>query len=246
MAVDVPSRAQILRGVMAELERLANHLGTLAGLGGGYNGGRLGYHREQLCRAAHIAFGHRLMMDCIVPGGLAADMAATGPAALAAALDALAAEWPSLPDPPPPALSASAAIAWAAGGPVARALGLPGDARHQPGYPPYAGQPTGAGRHAEAAASLAMLRGWLASLPGGPVNTVLPTTAGEGLAVAEGPRGPVWHWMRLDGGLIAAAFAADPSWRHWAWFEQEAAGRDVADIPPLLRWFGNGVSGADL
>ncbi len=39
---------------------------------------------------ADIAFGHRLMMDCVVPGGIAADVAPGGPDAVLGALADLA------------------------------------------------------------------------------------------------------------------------------------------------------------
>ena len=43
-----------------------------------------------------VAFGHRLMMDCVLPGGVAADIVPGGPEAIGRALSALAAELPDL------------------------------------------------------------------------------------------------------------------------------------------------------
>ncbi len=204
--VSLPPRAIALRALMLELERIANHLATLAGVGGSA-GGRFGLHREVLARAAAVAFGHRLMMDCVVPGGLATDIAAAGPAAITAALDGWDAEWPSL---------AGAALA---DSPVAAA---------------------------ELPASAGQVRAALASLPGGPVTAVMTPAAGEGLGTAASHRGPVWHWLRLDGGLIAAAFAADPAWHNWPGLERAAAGADVATLPDLLRRSRTAASPVDL
>jgi Ni,Fe-hydrogenase III small subunit len=148
-----PPRAAALRAVMAEMERIANHLGDLGAIGtaAGLATGpaRLGYHREMLLRAAAIAFGHRLMMDVVVPGGIAADIAPGGAEAIHRALAALADALPALTRLPDAVagqggrlagigpVAARHAVAFAAGGPVARAAGLDGDARRWPGYAPY-------------------------------------------------------------------------------------------------------------
>ncbi|MGZ8364379.1 MAG: hydrogenase large subunit, partial [Caulobacteraceae bacterium] len=83
----VPERAQWLRGVMAELERLANHLGDIGAIANDAAFAILHAHtgvlREQVLRASHTAFGHRLMMDRIVPGGVVSDLAGDGRAAIA-------------------------------------------------------------------------------------------------------------------------------------------------------------------
>ena len=63
---------------MSERERIANHLGDIGAICndvgfafGFYQFARL---REAWQRASHEAFGHRLMMDRIVPGGVAVDL----------------------------------------------------------------------------------------------------------------------------------------------------------------------------
>jgi hypothetical protein len=89
-----PSRAAALRIVMMEVERIAAHLdnlaevGRLAGAPAVRN--RCGVLRENLLRASDIAFGHRLMMDCVIPGGVAADITADGPLAILHALGTVA------------------------------------------------------------------------------------------------------------------------------------------------------------
>ena len=73
----VPARARWLRALMLERERIANHLGDLGALG---NDAALAFAlaqfsrlREDWQRASKQAFGHRLMMDGVVPGGVAVD-----------------------------------------------------------------------------------------------------------------------------------------------------------------------------
>ena len=73
-----PPRAQWLRALCLERERLANHLGDLGALGNdaGFAFGLAQFSRlrEDVLRANQAAFGHRLLMDVVVPGGVARDL----------------------------------------------------------------------------------------------------------------------------------------------------------------------------
>ena len=75
----VPARAIWLRALCLERERLANHLGDLGALGndGGFAMGLAQFSRvrENVLRTNAVAFGHRLLMDVVVPGGVARDLA---------------------------------------------------------------------------------------------------------------------------------------------------------------------------
>ena len=94
--VAVPARAAWLRALLLELERIANHLGDLGYLGndGGFAFGLSQFSRlkEDVLRANQAAFGHRMMMDFVVAGGVARDVPAQSLRALAAQADALEAE----------------------------------------------------------------------------------------------------------------------------------------------------------
>jgi Ni,Fe-hydrogenase III large subunit len=74
----VPERAAWLRALMLERERVANHLGDLGALGNdaafSFGLAQFSRLREDWLRAANTVFGHRLMMDCIVPGGVRSDI----------------------------------------------------------------------------------------------------------------------------------------------------------------------------
>src|SRR5262245_10211771 len=91
-AVDaaVPPRAVYLRALMAELERLANHFGDIGAICNDASFAVIHAHcgilRERTLRAADVGFGHRLMMDRVVPGGTAVDLSAHGSAAITALL----------------------------------------------------------------------------------------------------------------------------------------------------------------
>lgn len=272
---EAPPLAVALRAVMAELERIANHLGDCGALANdaafAVLPARFGWHREAMLQAAAMAFGHRLMMDAVIPGGIAADIAPGGADGIVRALAALEAELPALlrvyedysslvdrmvtTGIVAPALAAQ----FAAGGYVGRASGREFDTRKTPGYAPYdtldfsvplllAGDVDARFRIrvAEIGESTLILRTLLAALPGGPVSVTLPMTSGEGLGWAEGFRGDIWHWLRLDGGQIAQVFMRDPSWLQWPLLESAVRGNIVADFPLCNKSFNCSYSGVDL
>ena len=74
----VPDRAVWLRALLAELERLANHLGDIGAICNDASFTLMHAHcsvlRESVLRASDTAFGHRLMRDIIVPGGVTRDL----------------------------------------------------------------------------------------------------------------------------------------------------------------------------
>ena len=275
MAVAVPPRALALRGVMAELERLHNHLNDWGFICNdaafAWPHARCGLLREGVLRAAMAAFGHRLMMDQVVPGGVAEDLRPGGAEAIRAALAAVAAELPvlaavyeshaSLQDRVvgTGVVSPALAAGFAAGGPVGRASGRGFDARRVPGYAPYAAPPVvpvltrgdvdarARLRLAEIGESLRLLDGLLEALPSGPLAVPLPVRGGEGLGLVEGFRGECLHWVALDdGGLLRAVFPRDPSWLQWPLLEAAIEGNIVADFPLCNKSFNCSYSGVDL
>jgi Ni,Fe-hydrogenase III large subunit len=275
-ASPVPPRAQMLRAVMLELERVANHLHDLGALvnDAGFpfpqvDSGRL---REGLLRAQASAFGHRLMMDRVIPGGLSADLAPGGETGLEAALAAIEAGLPglvaiiedhaSLQDRliGTGFLAPALAARFAAGGFVGRASGRAFDARLAFPRPPYDLLPPRIALHqdgdvaarlairlAELPESIRLLRQLLASLVAGPIYAPLRPGGGEGVALVEGFRGEILTWMALDdGGLIRAVFPRDPSWLQWPLLEAAVEGNIVADFPLCNKSFNCSYSGVDL
>jgi Ni,Fe-hydrogenase III large subunit len=272
-----PPRATALRAVMAELERLANHLGDIGAISNdaafALMLARTSCLREGVLRAAATAFGHRLMMDRVVPGGVAADITGEGIAAIRAAIAAVRAELPELVllyDGRPsladrmvgtgttdPAL----ARAYGAGGYVGRAAGRRFDARLMPGYAPYAALELAVPvrregdvdarvriRIEEVAQSLQLVDRLLLDLPAGPCRRELPEAgAAEGMALVEGFRGDVLVWVRLAAdGRIARCHARDPSWFQWPLLEAAIEGNILADFPLCNKSFNCSYSGVDL
>src|SRR5215470_4415354 len=151
--VAAPPRAAWLRALMAELERLANHFGDIGAICNDATFPVLQQSlmvlRERVLRAAAAAFGHRLMMDRVVPGGVTVDIDAVQGAALAQLAARLRPDFarlmrvydglPSLLDRMVgTGITRSTLIhRFGAGGYVGRAAGRSFDARVNPGYPPY-------------------------------------------------------------------------------------------------------------
>ena len=73
-----PPRAVLLRGIMAELERLSHHINDVGAICNDASvltiHARCTLQREDVLAVADACFGHRLMMDRVVPGGVAADL----------------------------------------------------------------------------------------------------------------------------------------------------------------------------
>ena len=148
-----PPRALYLRALMAELERLANHLGDVGAICNDAAFAMLniqfGILRERVLRIADLCFGHRLMMDRVIPGGVAVDLSEGGAVAIEALRAEIAARLPFLTDLYDRTASLQdrtvgtgrqkpeLARGFGAGGVVGRAAGQDVDARRDTPYAPY-------------------------------------------------------------------------------------------------------------
>ena len=278
LQADVPPRARWLRALMAELERLANHFGDIGAICNDAAFSLLHAHctvlREQVLRAADLCFGHRLMRDIIVPGGVTRDLDGAGASAISALVAEARRRFPhlvnlydntaSLQDRTVGTgiLKREHARRFGAGGYVGRASGRSFDARRAPGYSPYDELdykvPTlDAGdvdarvwiRIHEVEQSLGLVEQILARLPAGSVHEALapPHSSHEGAALVEGFRGDILAWLRVDaGGRIERCRLRDPSWFQWPLLEAAIEGNIVADFPLCNKSFNCSYSGHDL
>jgi Ni,Fe-hydrogenase III large subunit len=277
MQVMVPPRAAYLRALMAELERLANHFGDIGAICNDASfslmHAQCGILRERTLRAADACFGHRLMMDTIVPGGVSCDLAPEGAAQVEGLLAEIRRVFPrlielydntaSLQDRTVTTgiLKPELAHQFGAGGYVGRASGRAFDARRVFGYAPYDGLSfevpvLDAGdvnarvwiRIREVEQSLSLVDQILAALPKGALKA--PTgksKACEGLGIAEAFRGDVLVWLKLDSkGRVARCHLRDASWFQWPLLEAAIEGNIVADFPLCNKSFNCSYSGHDL
>ncbi|MGE3284185.1 MAG: NADH-quinone oxidoreductase subunit C [Alphaproteobacteria bacterium] len=271
-----PARAVWLRAVMAELERIANHLGDIGAICNDAAFSLMHAHcgvlRERVLREAGAAFGHRLMMDRVIPGGVAADLDTAGLAALHRLIVAIRREFATLVSlfeetntlqdrtVGTGILSPDLARRFAAGGYVGRASDRDFDARKTPGYPPYDILPFTVPvlfegdvnarvwvRIREVEQSLDLLDQLLGQLPAGPLHAPLAGRTGEGVALVEGFRGDIFCWVRLDAsGRIEHCRLRDPSWFQWPLLEAVIEDNIVADFPLCNKSFNCSYSGHDL
>jgi Ni,Fe-hydrogenase III large subunit len=232
-----------------------------------------GILRERVLRASDAAFGHRLMMDIIVPGGVSRDIAPGGVEQIRALLAEIRKVFPRLVELYDNTASlqdrtvtsgivrCDYARQFGAGGYVGRASARGFDARKNLAYAPYdqlafevpvleAGDVNARVwiRIREVEESLKLIEQILDRLPGGGIGTdVKASAAGEGLALVEAFRGDVLVWLRLaTDGRVARCHLRDASWFQWPLLEAAIEGNIVADFPLCNKSFNCSYSGVDI
>lgn len=278
LGIEAPPRAVMLRALMAELERVANHLGDFGAICNDAAFALMLAHcavlREQVLRAAETSFGHRMMRDRIVPGGVAVDLEPAGAAAIASLVKGIRAKLPALIDlydntaslqdrtVGTGMLKPELAREFGAGGYVGRASGRSFDARRDLAYAPYdrlafevpvmqEGDVNARVwlRIKEIEQSLSLIDQVLELMPQGPlrVETPPPGMPVEAAAMVEGFRGDVLVWLRIGAnGLVERCHPRDPSWFQWPLLEAVIEGNIVADFPLCNKSFNCSYSGHDL
>jgi Ni,Fe-hydrogenase III large subunit/Ni,Fe-hydrogenase III component G len=279
LGIEAPERALWLRALMAELERIANHFGDIGAICNDATFTLIHAHcgvlREETLRAAHACFGHRLMMDRIVPGGIAQDIAPEGAAAITRLLRLVRRRFPELIAVYDGAASLQDRTVttgivkpelvrrFGAGGHVGRASGRAFDSRKLPGYAPYDKLrfevPV---RHdgdvnarvwirvREIEQSVALIEQIADGLPAGSIAVAPPAILvgdAEGAAMVEAFRGDALVWLRLDPETrIRRCHLRDASWFQWPLLEAAIEGNIVADFPLCNKSFNCSYSGQDL
>jgi Ni,Fe-hydrogenase III large subunit len=276
--IEVPARAIVLRAILAERERVANHLWDIAAIcndvGFSFAYYQFGRLRELWLREHQRLFGHRLLMDQVIPGGVRTDLDEAH--ALRAAeqcrwlhrelegLLPILEENPSLEDRLVGTGVLRPEIAADLGtlGFVGRASGQRFDVRHAAPYPPYTWRRVEvpvleAGdvaarlrvRSQELRVALDLLNEWLRQLPAGPVSAPWesPPAGSEGLGIVEGWRGEILAYMRFgEVGRVSRYFPRDPSWLNWPALEKLIQDNIVPDFPVCNKSVNASYSGHDL
>jgi len=274
----VPDRASWLRALMLERERIANHLGDLGALGNdaalAFGLAQFSRLREDWLRLSLEAFGHRLLMDCVVPGGVAAEPEAKAMDRMRLQCDAVESEVRALlaiyeehaglqdrfmtTGRVTPELAAELGLTGLAG----RASGQTADLRRDHPWPPYgalevriATRQEGdvaarvAVRFDEIFESLRLVRALCARLPRGAARAelALPASAAFGAGWVEGWRGEVFVALELGADAsLRRCHCHDPSWQNWPVLEHAVIGNIVPDFPLINKSFNLSYSGQDL
>jgi Ni,Fe-hydrogenase III large subunit len=274
--IEPPARAVALRGIALELERVANHLGDLGYLGndvalsfGFFQFWRL---KELLLRIHGEVFGHRYLMDFVVPGGVAQNIEELDGllkvlAYIKAEVEVLRGIYDEhagaqdrfimagqiLPD-----LAARLNLT----GPAARASGQALDLRVDLPMPPYetlsvrkAGHQRGdvaarvAVRFEELAESVRLIEELVERLPPGDIQAPWKAlqAGSRGCGWIEGWRGEVFVALEAGAdGRLQRVHAHDPSWQNWPALERAVLGNIVPDFPLINKSFNLSYSGHDL
>ncbi|MEK6791453.1 MAG: NADH-quinone oxidoreductase subunit C [Deltaproteobacteria bacterium] len=272
----IPPRAAWIRAVLLELERLVNHISDIGAICNDAAFTFMLYQtailRERILKMNLTLFGHRLMMDCVIPGGVSVDI--TAALAILSELDFTSREFerliviyegnPSLEDRLYGAGVLSPSIASELGvvGFVARASGAALDARLQMPFAPYdtivpdAPLLTSGDVHArawvrvlEVRESIRLIREFLRGLPHGPlsIDCRTPLSGASGFSTVEGWRGEIVYWLQAGhDGTINRCMVRDPSSVNWVALEHAVKGNIVPDFPLCNKSFNQSYSGNDL
>jgi formate hydrogenlyase subunit 5 len=270
----VPRRALMLRSLLAELERLYNHLHYLGYLAHtttlkvGEAEGKLLEERAKQINARLT--GSRFLRSLLIPGGLRRDLDPNP--WLSAALEDLRKEIATYVRMLESTnshldrllttgeLSPKVAFDQGATGPIERASGIDRDLRRDHPYAAYGELPfrvptKSAGdaharaqvRIAEIEESIALIQRILTLLPDGPIRVdCVPSPKSEGLGWAESPRGGLLYAVHFDAaGKIARVKIKSPSFSNWRVFPFTVHDSNMMDYAINEASFGLTVAGCD-
>jgi Ni,Fe-hydrogenase III large subunit/Ni,Fe-hydrogenase III component G len=276
--VTPPSRALWLRALLLERERVGQHLWDLGFLGNdaglAFGLAQFSCLREDTLRANAALFGHRYLMDTIVPGGVARDLDAEGIARIrgeiatleksVALLKGIYDEHAGLQDRfiacgrVKPDLADRMGLTGLAG----RASGVAWDLRAQFPPVPYDELEVRMATHRngdvaaratvrfeEIAESLRLIGLILRGLPGREIIAPVPDAPENafGIGWVEGWRGEVLIALETGAGnRIRRLHPHDPSWQNWPLLERAVLGNIVPDFPLINKSFNLSYSGHDL
>jgi Ni,Fe-hydrogenase III large subunit len=273
-ACDVPVRARALRVLLAELERLYNHLHYLGylchttTLKVGEAQGKLLEEKSKQLNARLT--GSRFLRSVLSPGGLRRDL---DPGKwLGDALENLREEFVAYVDRlesseshldrlmTTGALPKRVAFDQGATGPIERASGLDRDLRRDHAYALYADLPLTVAvlkegdayarervRIAEVEASFVLCQRVLLLLEPGPIHVdCVPAPLSEGLGWAEGPRGSLFYAVHVAAdGRLARVKIKSPSFSNWRAFPFTVHDTNMMDYAINEASFGLTMAGCD-
>ncbi len=268
---EVPPRAEWLRVLLAELERLYNHLhyfGHLCHTTTLKVGEAEGKYLEELAKQLNAeATGSRFLRSLVCPGGLRREPWLTEVARLLKRIEDELGRYTHMLESTTThldrlittgALGKRLAFDLGATGPIERGSGVDRDPRRDQPYGVYGELPLrvavreGCDAHArqqvriaEALNSIELIRAVLEGLPAGPIRTPCrPAAHSEGLGWAESPRGSVYYAVHVDAaGKLARVKIKSPSFSNWRVFPYTVHDTNMMDYAINEASFGLTVAG---
>ena len=272
-----PPRALRLRALLLERERIANHLGDLGYLGNdvALSFGLMQFMRlkEDWTRLNATLFGHRLLMDRIVPGGVAVDLDHAGRSEVLEQCDVIGREVRQLKAiyDEHAGLQDRFLTTGRIVPQLAKRLGLIGlagrasaqwwDLRYNHPCEPYDelkpriiternGDVAARAlvRFGEILESIRLIHKLLADLPHGAIRKdVRSEPDREGFGWIEGWRGDVFVALETGSdGKVRRCHCHDPSWQNWPALEHAVIDNIVPDFPLINKSFNLSYAGPDL
>jgi Ni,Fe-hydrogenase III large subunit len=270
---EVPRRAQWLRVLLAELERLYNHLHYLGHLCHTTTlkvGEAQGKYLEELAKQINARVsGSRFLRALLTPGGLRREPQLEGLDDALSALQVQFLPYATMLEASTThldrllttgLLSAKLAYDQGATGPIERASGLDRDPRRDQAYAAYCELPLKvAVRHAgdaharqqvrieEVNHSIELMHALLRNLPGGPIRVACEVPAGaEGLGWTESPRGSLYYAVHFDrDGHLGRVKIKSPSFSNWRAFAFTVHDSNMMDYAINEASFGLSIAGCD-
>lgn len=272
---EIPVRAQLVRTIYAELERIYYMLSGMAGIAldtalsvpaaKGY------MLKERILRLNEKVSGHRMIWNTLVPGGLRRDLAESS--AKDIEKEALHMKFevdelfetmvdsPSFMDRAENTgiLTNEDALRLRVTGPIARASGIEYDVRKSHPYASYGRIGMKIPTHIsgdvyarlkvkknETLESISIILQCLGQMEEGPIFRKIGTEDGFHMGMTESPRGETIHCMHVINGKIWRYKIRDPSFPNWPAIEQAVLGNIVPDFPLINKSFDLSYSGNDL
>ncbi len=276
--IEIPVRAALIRGILAERERVANHLGDMGAI---CNDVAFVFAQMQFTRLRELwlrtnakAFGHRLLMDRIIPGGVLCDLSDSSCALIKQDLVQLRKELSDIM----PAIDLNSSLedrlytagylppeiaaAFGTVGYVGLASGQNFDVRRDAPYAPYDQATFKVAledqgdiasrfwvRYKEINAALKLIEQFITQLAAGDILTEwqIPPAGSESLGIVEGWRGEITTYIRFDAdNKIARFYPRDPSTLNWPVLEKLVLNNIVPDFPVCNKSLNGSYSGNDL
>jgi Ni,Fe-hydrogenase III large subunit len=274
-AISVPPRAQAIRLIGLELERMVAHIADVGALCGdvGFSvpAAYTAHLKESLLQASTRFFGTRFWRGVAVPGGVTRDLSSAETGELGRIVTAVGRDFAQMARlilhtssvqnrfESTGILTGEIARQLAVVGPAARASGIRFDVRRD--------HPTGRYRNInvdvplykygdvlsrariridEAAISMGLIDETLREIPAGSVLVPVPRSGdAEALSAVESPRGELLYWVRIRDGKITRCHIKSPSFQNWPALPLAMPGNIIADFPLINKSFNLSYSGCD-